>query len=834
MAEPAVPESFPAHRNLLESQRKERLAVALFDLIEKERERENAIRRAELSDKIKRQHVRISKAAESLEEARMEREEAVVIARRDFLERKRRALVSIHSSGVVVRGDQMDGSGRQGAFAVKMRAGGGAPRKEDLKPLGRNKPQLKTFPNSSFSLAADSVQASKMSLFTGTTNASLKAGSTSSPMASAAGTRSMRKDGLLSHAESLTVVPDPMGGSDSQRHDLHELRQSRSRRPRKVFRGQVYKRQVEMIQAERSLLATPLVPISHRYDVHPPKPKKRRNKPTTSPTQPGENSTALNRAAKRIEMDAREIMMINKKKFKSVQARTQSKIPPITFKEHGGMKMARSRCVSERRDRGRHNKPAPPSAAVLAIFQTETSFKEFKARYQRPFTADTRDGMESIETVKDIFTKRLSRKRLMWEQAQKNRHRTLTFSYGGGATGEHAINASGGIMGGPFATHLLHNARPSIIHDEIFPPPSTTPEASGVPSTAQPERRRSISMMSINPPQSQHSSERRSSSVMGWVGQAADHSGGYNGGQNAGGRLSPVSQGRSVGGRSHASTEKSIEIAISLANSKLASSRRGGLLSAVRDEPSTRATSSRAPYAGPQPTSSLDGELNSPQKLHISDHAEASSPLPISSSGIAEAGGDAGRVPANLFEPEGRDVSPPPPLRYGSGGLARGGPRIGSAGRVTFQKKSDAQDRPLITHRPMLPKPIEEISPQIPGAAEEPHLSTLLDLPLLDEIRKSKEVPLSIQSSTHHMPRTWQPLGVTALSEKAKTIRPTAEKGGDGKMMKKLRMRPQWAPGKSVFNHAFQEPSATALAADAVAVPAIMRVWTGQADYEGY
>ncbi|KAI8842133.1 hypothetical protein BC829DRAFT_301930 [Chytridium lagenaria] len=302
----------------------------------------------------------------------------------------------------------------------------------------------------------------------------------------------------------------------------------------------------------------------------------------------------------------------------------------------------------------------------------------------------------------------------MWEQAQKNRHRTLTFTYGGGVTG--ILQTPKDFFSGPFASHLLHHAHTAPSEDTV---PTATPE---------PEPQISIH----------------------------DH--------HSDARASPISQGKSTG---RASTERSIENAISLANSKLASSRRGGLLSAVRDEPSTRATSSKP----------LVVDAVSPELIENFDE-----------------------LPNSLFEPE---ASPSPPPRFGSGGLARN-LRVGSAGRVTFQSKS--------TRPPSPPKPF--IS------------SPILASPILSPSPPSLVIP--------HHPRKWEPLGVIALSEKTRTLRPTLQEEMEVKRLTVSKMRPRWMPGKPVFNNPFEEPSAAAPAADLVAMPGSMRVWTGETDYEGY
>ncbi|KAJ3109806.1 hypothetical protein HDU97_000036 [Phlyctochytrium planicorne] len=885
-----------AARIFEEKHRKERLAVALFELIERERERENAIKRQELAEKIKRQHVKIGKGAEVLQQARIAREDAVVKSRQDFLQKKRKELVSIHSPLVHVHGEReiKSGSNKISQTSGKDK---GAPSPGVLSLKRSNDDRTATLtrtrqlgkpvmPNSSLSLAFDGnetgvsdMQASKMSLLAG--GGGLR--SANSPLTSAAPPYSksplpLGRARAPSHAESLTTAQDGAPVNGSEAGESYDMERWRTTRPKRLFRGDAYKKQVELMHEERDQLNIPVIPRSKRYHMTVGLPRKRRPKSQASAASPTpgnpHHEDKEKRQAKnshwRVELDPKEIIQMNKKKFKGITGKIHSKVPPASFKEHGGLKIARSRCVSERRDRHRH-KAVPPNAAVVAVFQTEASFKEFKSRYQRPFTAEKREDMDSIETVKGMFSKRLNRKRHMWEQAQKNRHRTLTFSYGGGTTGDHAIDYSRGILGASFGNHLLHNApKASVASDESRPPSVISHDTDAVFVSQAPEKpsidRRASSVMGMSQAPT-FSADRRASSALGWLG-----SGGTSGigdmpimaGERS--RLSPVSQGRSATRASQASTERSLEIAMSMANSKLASSRRGGLLSAIRDETSTRATSSRAPLGNSSLSianmQSSDPELRSNRPLSQSptlDNAASPAPPTEFEADTVNRGEIKTQDPlARLFED-----SSSPKGRVGSGGLAKGATRsgsarIGSAGRVTFQKHTDSlkpnnreQHSSDASELPKLPEAVKKRdphaekekwhhfgSPQDIDDIPETEAAAILKssvryLETFDFLRKSKEVPLGSEALRTPNGRFWEPLGQIALAENSKTLRATNDPRNEAKPLGKLRMRPMWAPGKPVFSTPFEEPSRTNLA-DVLTIPSIMRVWTGETDYDNY
>ncbi|KAI8842134.1 hypothetical protein BC829DRAFT_401718 [Chytridium lagenaria] len=285
-----------------------------------------------LAEKVKRQHTKIVKTAALLDQTRIEREEAIVVARKEFLVKKREALVAIHDKGVVVHGEAV----------VKM---GGALRTG--KPFQSATDEILRHPPSASRLKTHHKEPSPNS--------------------------------TLSLARNLMQTFKQPQDIDTESVDVDTYSHHRRRR---LFRGQEYRRQAHMIQLERSALTTPLIPMSRRYDTPTP-PKKKRTSSTPKPLI----------KSPRQPTDVKQIMQLNKDKFKDVHAKIRSKVPPASFKDHlGALKAMRSRCVSERRDRNR-NKHSPPSAAVLAVFQTENSFKDFKARYQRPFTAERRDDV---------------------------------------------------------------------------------------------------------------------------------------------------------------------------------------------------------------------------------------------------------------------------------------------------------------------------------------------------------------------------------------------------------------------------------------------------------
>ncbi|KAJ3329546.1 hypothetical protein HDU76_007701 [Blyttiomyces sp. JEL0837] len=86
-----------------ERRRKEKRALALFNLIEREEELEKIRRRAELAEHILRQRRKIEKRAVVIEQHRSEQENGVLESRKTFLKARLKKLVSIHSPAIHVR-----------------------------------------------------------------------------------------------------------------------------------------------------------------------------------------------------------------------------------------------------------------------------------------------------------------------------------------------------------------------------------------------------------------------------------------------------------------------------------------------------------------------------------------------------------------------------------------------------------------------------------------------------------------------------------------------------------------------------------------------------------
>ncbi|KAJ3193375.1 hypothetical protein HK101_004929, partial [Irineochytrium annulatum] len=265
--------------------------------------------------------------------------------------------------------------------------------------------------------------------------------------------------------------------------------------------------------------------------------------------------------------------------------RIKSKVPPQSVPNH---RVRHTRSVSKK-----HRGAVPPSAAVLAVFVTEQEFKDFKNRYQRLLSPEPSHHHH---------------------MAHKNRHRTLTFSYGGAVSGGvdaqgNVINPVEGFMGTQFGRHLLHRR------------PGSASSSSNISRS-----NRSPSPATIDPDAAASAAERNSDagSISG-SGPAPERS-----------RASPLSpsktplsaaempSGTSPSGRGTSSPDRSLDLTMTFANDKFAKSRRGPLLTA--EPPRTAVSDGFSGGGSSRPSSSGRGHKkhHSPSALSASAHSSDS------------------------------------------------------------------------------------------------------------------------------------------------------------------------------------------------------------------
>ncbi|KAJ3321587.1 hypothetical protein HDU76_014063, partial [Blyttiomyces sp. JEL0837] len=108
------------HRNTAEEldQRRTQRAIALFDYIDRERERENDARREQLANRIWKQHEKLHRVASALDRKRKDREKMIEEGRNENLAMRCRRLVSIHASSIKVHeGSIREAKARRAASA---------------------------------------------------------------------------------------------------------------------------------------------------------------------------------------------------------------------------------------------------------------------------------------------------------------------------------------------------------------------------------------------------------------------------------------------------------------------------------------------------------------------------------------------------------------------------------------------------------------------------------------------------------------------------------------------------------------------------------------------
>ncbi|KAJ3330558.1 hypothetical protein HDU76_005384 [Blyttiomyces sp. JEL0837] len=195
---------------------------------------------------------------------------------------------------------------------------------------------------------------------------------------------------------------------------------------KRMFRGSAYRAQAAQLTMERKELLKQPPPASHRY-----------------------------------ELDPEAIAEANRTLIKKIRS-----------------KSATNACVRSARVSAKKNRVSRVhtyiNPAVAAVFHSESAFREFQERYHRPIqTLDPKDE-ETAEALHSLANQRLYSKKMMLQQAQKNRERTLTFCLGPEMTGQYlSIPISLDSITVPGAAGKSNTFLQLLQHNSQLPPSSS-------------------------------------------------------------------------------------------------------------------------------------------------------------------------------------------------------------------------------------------------------------------------------------------------------------------------------------------------------------------------
>jgi hypothetical protein len=417
----------PLSREAEERRRKEKRAIALFELIDREKEKEAVKRRATLFEKIKKQHVKIGQVAEALEHTRIEREREVEQSRREYVKLRHQSLVAIHSPWIVVHQDKVDCQMQKGhrqkntteslvqnslvdkelELSTHVEASGGRDTENttSLKPQTNNKinstrrntsvcqsnlvPLLpKRLTRKRLSRGSDNSYLTENTehVRAGEASSLDHGGSLASVNSAATFTRMDRLNSIRSTmrmsrgasvvSENYTTLTEFNSYSPPSMMNVVEEYQPNHK---KLYRGRFYYEQAADIRETKAQLGRKTIPISKRYQLDTecmPYLLAGNNQSNVAPLafDQQDNEGGMNASSKRVRLQ---------EKLKNIEAKT---ITHPTFCVWDGSKKKRGHRYRLYHKRRNTTRTFSDNSAILSVFQTEESFLAFKARYVRQQT----------------------------------------------------------------------------------------------------------------------------------------------------------------------------------------------------------------------------------------------------------------------------------------------------------------------------------------------------------------------------------------------------------------------------------------------------------------
>ncbi|KAJ3416881.1 hypothetical protein HDV05_008466, partial [Chytridiales sp. JEL 0842] len=426
--------------------RKEQRAIALFELIDREKEKDAVKRRAALADKVKKQRERISKLSSLQEEARLKRQQQADTHRRELVKKKYDTLLSIHSPWIVIRQDPIAHQKLHGNIPGK--TGTADSSFENLTAVFRGSlPSIKAkASNVGLQKASQSKTtirlsrkiSSRESDKSHTTEITDLHGSiynmwqaTETSLKQGHSTLSIDSNGFGHHnssgsARKFSRMPSELserGGKQEKFRTSAVMNAVSEWNPhrKKIYHGHFYNMNLANVRQNRERQKQRIIPVSKRYPYDFFKPGVGQNIVKTGTSIAEGKQAPSTRKAK-----------TPRKSYSNVQSKVVTR-SIASFKSSSKVrKRLRTRSVHDRRG------SISDTVAILKVFQTEEAFQAFKGRYHRPVSAydPEKKNRENLDLALRGVNRKRSRNVQMWSQARKNYSRTVAFCCGGGVTGD--------------------------------------------------------------------------------------------------------------------------------------------------------------------------------------------------------------------------------------------------------------------------------------------------------------------------------------------------------------------------------------------------------------